>query len=164
MNTEQFIRNAAARGLSRRATRLALGIGPWVFREMLTLMPDIEWPARGCSADHQRANEQKRGRCTPAQAAARTWPLDHAGILTARGYAPWPKSYIDQHVRPVAVVASLNHKQALRLFGLKLPKPEHQRQRRLSYSTRLNCSGCGRFLTEHQRFEDCPNCGARNAP
>ncbi|HCI2604936.1 hypothetical protein [Pseudomonas aeruginosa] len=70
MNTEQFIRDSAARGLSRRATRLSLGIGPWVFREMLTLMPDIEWPARGCSADHQRANEQKRGRCTPAQAAA----------------------------------------------------------------------------------------------
>jgi len=68
MNTEQFIRESAARGLSRRATRLALGIGPWVFREMLTLMPDITWPARGCSADHQRANEQKRGRCTPAQA------------------------------------------------------------------------------------------------
>ncbi|HEJ2490573.1 TPA: hypothetical protein SL179_003947 [Pseudomonas aeruginosa] len=45
MNTEQFIRDSAARGLSRRATRLALGIGPWVFREMLTLMPDIEWPA-----------------------------------------------------------------------------------------------------------------------
>ncbi len=41
MNTEQFIRDSAARGLSRRATRLALGIGPWVFREMLTLMPDI---------------------------------------------------------------------------------------------------------------------------
>lgn len=58
--------------------------------------------------------------------AARTWPLDHAGILTARGLAPWPKSYIDQHARPVAVAASLNHKQALRLFGLKLPKPEHQ--------------------------------------
>ncbi|WP_205687262.1 hypothetical protein, partial [Bacillus paralicheniformis] len=64
------IRNAAARGLSRRATRLALGIGPWKFRELLTLMPEITWPARGCSADHQRANEQKRGRCTPAQAAA----------------------------------------------------------------------------------------------
>lgn len=29
---------------------------------------------------------------------------------------------IDQHARPVAVAASLNHKQALRLFGLKLPK------------------------------------------
>lgn len=97
-------------------------------------------------------------------AAARTWPLDHAGILTARGLAPWPKSYIDQHARPVAVAASLNHKRVLRLFGLKLPKPEHQGQRRLSYSTRLNCSGCGRFITEHQRFDDCPNCGARNAP
>ncbi len=44
----------------------------------------------------------------------------------ARGLAPWPKSYIDQHARPVAVAASLNHKQALRLFGLKLPKPERQ--------------------------------------
>ncbi|WP_240441964.1 hypothetical protein [Pseudomonas aeruginosa] len=95
------MRESAARGLSRRATRLALGIGPWVFREMLTLMPDIEWPAKGQS-------------------------LDHAGILTARGLAPWPKSYIDQHARPVAVAASLNHKQALRLFGLKLPKPERQ--------------------------------------
>lgn len=28
MNTEQFIRNAAARGLSRRATMNALGMGP----------------------------------------------------------------------------------------------------------------------------------------
>ena len=55
-------------------------------------------------------------------AAARTWPLDHAGILTARGLAPWPKSYIDQHARPIAVADSLNHKQALRLCGLKLPK------------------------------------------
>ncbi len=70
MNTEQFIRDSAARGLSRRATMHALGMGPWKFRELLTLMPEITWPARGCSADHQRANEQKRGRCTPAQAAA----------------------------------------------------------------------------------------------
>ncbi|HCK5222520.1 hypothetical protein [Pseudomonas aeruginosa] len=70
MNTEQFIRESAARGLSRRATRLALGIGPWVFREMLTLMPDIEWPAKGQSLDHKRANSQKRGYCTPALASA----------------------------------------------------------------------------------------------
>ncbi|KAA5572962.1 hypothetical protein F3G48_30095 [Pseudomonas aeruginosa] len=77
MNTEQFIRDSAARGLSRRATMHALGIGPWKFRELLTLMPEITWPARGCSADHQRANEQKRGRCTPAQAAA----LERAGVV-----------------------------------------------------------------------------------
>lgn len=70
VNTEQFIREPAARGLSRRATRLALGIGPWVFREMLSLMPDIEWPAKGQSLDHKRANSQKRGYCPPALARA----------------------------------------------------------------------------------------------
>jgi hypothetical protein len=70
MNTEQFIRESAARGLSRRATRLALGLGPWVFREMLSVMPDIEWPARGLSIDHQRANQQKRGQCSQALADA----------------------------------------------------------------------------------------------
>lgn len=29
---------------------------------------------------------------------------------------------------------------------------------------RYNCEGCGRFISERQRFYDCPNCGARNAP
>lgn len=70
MNTEQFIRESAASGFSRRATRLALGLGPWVFREMISLMPDIEWPAPGKSIDHLRANEQKRGQCYPALTAA----------------------------------------------------------------------------------------------
>ncbi|MDI3653294.1 hypothetical protein QK396_30850, partial [Pseudomonas aeruginosa] len=70
MNTEQFIRDSAARGLSRRATMHALGIGPWKFRELLTLMPDIEWPAKGQSLDHKRANQQKRGYCPPALARA----------------------------------------------------------------------------------------------
>lgn len=70
MNTEQFIRESAARGLSRRATRLALGIGPWVFREMLSVMPDIEWPARGRSVDNMLANSQKRGQCSAALADA----------------------------------------------------------------------------------------------
>ncbi|MFK8398128.1 hypothetical protein M2D07_006405 [Pseudomonas sp. BGr12] len=70
MNTEQFIRESAARGLSRRATRLALGFGPWVFREMLSVMPDIEWPARGRSLDNKLANSQKRGQCSAALADA----------------------------------------------------------------------------------------------
>ncbi|HBP0315948.1 hypothetical protein [Pseudomonas aeruginosa] len=70
MNTEQFIRDSAARGLSRRATMHALGMGPWKFRELLTLMLDIEWPAKGQSLDHKRANSQKRGYCTPALASA----------------------------------------------------------------------------------------------
>ena len=70
MNTEQFIRESAARGFSRRATRLALGIGPWVFREILSVMPDIEWPARGRSVDNMLANSQKRGQCSAALAGA----------------------------------------------------------------------------------------------
>lgn len=95
-------------------------------------------------------------------AHALTWSLAHAEGFTARGYLPWPKSYIDQVARPVAVASTLDHKQALRSVGLKLPKLKRQPTRRRRDI--LNCSGCGRFLTELQRFDDCPNCGARNAP
>lgn len=94
-------------------------------------------------------------------ASAMTWPLDRSAKFVADGYLPWPKSYIDQVARPVAVAASLDHKQALRSVGLRLPKLKRQPVRRRDL---LNCSGCGRFLTERQRFDDCPNCGARNAP
>lgn len=95
-------------------------------------------------------------------ADARTWSLDHAKGFAARGYLPWPKGYIDQHSRPVALAATLDHKRALRSAGLKLPKVKQQRTR--SYSNLNNCEGCGRFLSERQRFQDCPNCGAWNAP
>lgn len=91
---------------------------------------------------------------------ARTWSLEHAGGFEARGYQPWPKSYIDQVARPVAVAATLDHQQAIRAVGLKLPKLKRQRVLRRDL---LNCGGCGRFLTERQRFDDCPNCGERNA-
>lgn len=93
-------------------------------------------------------------------ADASTWSLSHAPGFAARGYVPWPMSYIIQHSRPVALAASLNHKQALREVGLKLPKIKRQRIRR--YVT--NCHGCGRFLSERQVYGDCPNCGGSNAP
>ncbi|HHM5676478.1 TPA: hypothetical protein ACRNJV_001266 [Pseudomonas aeruginosa] len=126
MNTEQFIRNAAARGLSRRATMQALGLSRTQALagapadDRIYVAYDRDWDGNCLVWVPEAAGR------TSNLAAARTWPLDHAGILTARGRAPWPKSYIDQHARPVAVAASLNHKLALRLFGLKLPKPEHQ--------------------------------------
>lgn len=91
---------------------------------------------------------------------ARTWSLDHAAGFVARGYLPWPKGYIDRHARPVAQAATLDHKRAMRSVGLKLPKITRPRIRRYT----LNCDGCGRFLSERQRFFDCPNCGACNAP
>lgn len=93
-------------------------------------------------------------------AAARTWSLSHAPGFTGRGYVPWPKGYIDQHSRPVVQACMLEHKKALRAVGLKLPKVKRQRIRRYT----VNCHGCGRFLTEAQRYGDCPNCDVSNAP
>lgn len=93
---------------------------------------------------------------------AGTWDAVAALQLANDGYLLWPKPYIDIASRPVVPAAQLNHKQALRAVGLKLPKIKRERLRR--YYDRINCHGCGRFLTERQRFEDCPNCGASNAP
>ena len=86
---------------------------------------------------------------------------DAAGYL-ALGFELWPCGYIIERSRPVVRAALLDHKQALRSVGLKLPKLKRPHYR--SYSDRLNCDGCGRFLSDRQRFDDCPNCGARNAP
>lgn len=86
---------------------------------------------------------------------------DAAGFL-AQGFELWPCGYIAEHSRLVVRAMLLDHKQALRSVGLKLPKLRRPRYR--SYSNLLNCEGCGRFLNERQRFDDCPNCGTRNAP
>jgi len=86
---------------------------------------------------------------------------DAAGYL-AQGFELWPCGYIVERSRPVVLAALLDRKQALHSVGLKLPKLKRLRYR--SYCYRLNCEGCGRFLSDRQRFDDCPNCGARNAP
>lgn len=93
-------------------------------------------------------------------ADASNWSLEHAAGFAARGYVPWPKGYIDRCSRPVAVAELLNHRQALRSVGLRLPKIVRPRIRRYT----VNCAGCGRFLGEHQVYGDCPNCGENNAP
>lgn len=87
---------------------------------------------------------------------------EDAAVYLAQGFELWPCGYIADRSRPVVRAFLLDHKQALRSVGLKLPKLKRPRYR--SYSERLNCEGCGRFLSERQRFQDCPNCGARNAP
>lgn len=91
---------------------------------------------------------------------ATTWSLAHAPEAADQGFVAWPKSYIDQHSRPVVQNCMLDQKQALRSVGLKLPKIKRQRIRR--YVT--NCHGCGRFLSERQVYSACPNCDASNAP
>ncbi|WP_085598168.1 MULTISPECIES: hypothetical protein [unclassified Pseudomonas] len=91
----------------------------------------------------------------------------HPGATDAAGYLSqgcelWPCGYIAERSRPVVRASLLDHKQALRAVGLKLPKVKHQSTR--SYNSLTHCEGCGRFLSERQRFDDCPNCGASNCP
>lgn len=88
------------------------------------------------------------------------WNADEAVQFFAQGYCVWPKCYIDGKSRRVVMAALLNHKRALRGVGLQLPKVERPRIRR--YTT--NCVGCGRFLSDRQIYDDCPNCGVSNAP
>lgn len=95
-------------------------------------------------------------------ANASIWMREQIAGFPLADYVPWPKTYIDQHSRPVVPANLLNHKQALRSVGLKLPKIKPQRQKWRSYIT--NCHGCGRFLSEAQRYDYCPNCDASNAP
>lgn len=78
------------------------------------------------------------------------------------GFELWPCGYIAVRARPVVRASLLDHKQAHRAVGLRLPRIKVERLR--TYSNLTNCEGCGRFLSERQRFDDCPNCGARNAP
>jgi hypothetical protein len=80
----------------------------------------------------------------------------------SQGFDLWPCGYIAARSRPVVRASLLDHKQALRAAGLRLPKIKIQRTR--TYSNLTNCEGCGRFLSERQRFDDCSYCGARNAP
>lgn len=78
------------------------------------------------------------------------------------GFELWPCGYIAVRARPVVRASLLDHKKAHRAVGLRLPRIKVERLR--TYSNLTNCEGCGRFLSERQRFDDCPNCGVRNAP
>lgn len=87
---------------------------------------------------------------------------EDAFIYRSAGFDLWPCGYIAARSRPVVQASLLDHRQALRGAGLRLPKIKAQRTR--TYSNLTNCEGCGRFISERQRFDDCPNCGAGNAP
>lgn len=85
-----------------------------------------------------------------------------AASYSSRDFELWPCGYIIDRSRPVARTSLLDHKQALRAVVLKLPPVKRQRTR--SYCSLINCGGCGRFLSDQQRFDDCPNCREGNAP
>ncbi|WP_454255151.1 hypothetical protein [Pseudomonas sp. Marseille-Q8238] len=97
-------------------------------------------------------------------ADASTWSLAHAPFFAQQGDVPWPKSYIDQHSRPVVRAYKLDHKKALRAVGLKLPKLQRQKARRETHRCGSGYGGCGRFLRPADYYSSCPHCGTGNAP
>jgi hypothetical protein len=71
---------------------------------------------------------------------------------------PWPKDYIDARTRPAVDMQYCSRDEALAGTGIELIKP--QRPRRVVG----NCFHCGGFISEQQRFTECPKCGGENRP
>ncbi|NTE96708.1 hypothetical protein [Agrobacterium tumefaciens] len=65
ISTEEFIRQSAAGGLSRRATCEALGVCRKAFAAMLEAMEPIQWPGCNQSVDWKLSAEARRGHCPP---------------------------------------------------------------------------------------------------
>lgn len=81
------------------------------------------------------------------------------GRLGSSGALVWPCAYIDRHSRRLVERDDVSIKEALRGTGIKLPKELKPRE------MMFNCHGCGRFISDRQRFQhDCLNCGADNRP
>ncbi|MET3051894.1 hypothetical protein ABXV19_08715 [Pseudomonas alkylphenolica] len=79
--------------------------------------------------------------------------------LRYSGAVAWPCAYIDAHSRRLVERDDVNLKEALRGTGINLPKP------RKVPMMMFNCAGCGRFVSDRQRFEhNCSNCGQDNKP
>ncbi|SEI17026.1 hypothetical protein [Pseudomonas asplenii] len=90
---------------------------------------------------------------------ARADTISMIGRCGQTGGVAWPCAYIDAHSRRLVERDDVNLEQALRGTGIKLPKPKKPRM------MMFNCHGCGRFISDRQRFEhNCWNCGADNRP
>lgn len=68
MNTEAFIRQAAADGWSKTMTRQTLGMSTWKFWAILEAMPHLEWAGKGNTLGNKLGNASRR--VTPAICAA----------------------------------------------------------------------------------------------
>lgn len=64
-NIEEYIRDMASRGFSRRAVSKALGMQSRKFKELLELLPEMDWVPPCQSWDRLRADQEKKGRKCP---------------------------------------------------------------------------------------------------
>lgn len=83
MKTEDFIRDAAARGWSKTQTREALGLCRDTFWAILRAMPELEWPKRGCSLGNKLGNASRAPSEAVVAAAARARAARRERILVA---------------------------------------------------------------------------------
>lgn len=72
---------------------------------------------------------------------------------------PWPKEYIDAKTRPAVDMQYIKREEALAGTGIEIMKDKPLKK------DVFNCLGCGRFLSESQRWSyNCPHCDADNRP
>lgn len=71
MDIEAQFRDFARRGFSKRETAKTLELSDYMLEKLLSAMGPIKWPSRGCSNNHRRANEARRGVPNPANKIAR---------------------------------------------------------------------------------------------
>ncbi|APQ14684.1 hypothetical protein BJP27_24225 (plasmid) [Pseudomonas oryzihabitans] len=74
-----------------------------------------------------------------------------------QGFIAWPLLYIEGKTRRLVYRQNVKLDQALHDTSIVLQKPRKPK------ADRYNCEGCGRFISERQRYlQDCPNCGQDN--
>lgn len=90
---------------------------------------------------------------------ARAHTINMIGRCGQTGGIAWPCAYIDTHSRRLVERDDVDVKEALRGTGIVLPKQQKPRM------MMFNCAGCGRFVSDQQRFEhNCRHCGQDNRP
>jgi hypothetical protein len=139
VDIEAFVRDKAAHGFSRRATRAAVGMSYCKFQLILEALPDIKWPGPAESVDALASFEAREGVTTPAQRKAleRAWAssrLRHC--VTVRGVT----GTVPELIRHFELTITASHVQRRRKrYGMTLeaalftpPTPRAERNRKPS--------------------------------
>jgi len=76
---------------------------------------------------------------------------------------PWPKDYVDAHVRPTVDMQNVDISSALKGHNITLSKPEKWKKPR--YRCGSGDGGCGTFMSEITFYGGpCDSCGCDNRP
>lgn len=92
---------------------------------------------------------------------AKVFPIDVAVSVSSGhegGLQAIPKAFADRLARKVVPSPRVNITKALKGTGITLAKPPKAKHRP------DRCDHCGCFISEAQRFGDCPKCEGSNAP